>query len=71
MAHSPVLQHLVLRRAVSICGSDETLSRTLNVSLAELRRWMDGKEPAPLTVFNEALRLVNDAYRKEAAITDR
>lgn len=67
MTHSSMLQHLVLRKAVSICGSDETLSRTLNVSLAELRDWIDGKDPAPLAVINEAMRLVNEAYRKAAA----
>jgi hypothetical protein len=62
-----MLQHLVLRKAVSVCGSDETLSRILNVSTAQLRRWMDGIEAAPLPVFNAAMRLVNDAYRKAAA----
>ena len=67
MPASSMLQHLVLRKAVSVCGSDETLSRILNVSTAQLRRWMDGKEGAPLPVFNEAMRLVNDTYRKAAA----
>jgi hypothetical protein len=67
MPASSMLQHLVLRKAVSVCGGDETLGRILNVSTAQLRRWLDGKEAAPLRVFNEAMRLVNDAYRKAAA----
>jgi hypothetical protein len=58
-----MLQHLVLRKAASVCGGDETLSRILNVSMAELRRWMEGKAPAPLPTFNQAMKLVNDAYR--------
>jgi hypothetical protein len=69
MPASAVLQHLVLRKAVSVCGGDEeTLSRILNVSIVELRGWMDGKGFAPLPVFNEAMRLVNDAYRKARSI---
>jgi hypothetical protein len=67
MTSSSVLQHLVLRKALSICGSDETLSSLLNVSAVDLRRWIDGKEPAPLPVFNEAMRLVNDTYRRAAS----
>jgi hypothetical protein len=62
-----MLQHLVLRKAVSICGGDQTLSRILNVSIVELRRWLDGKDPAPVQVFNQAMRLVNDAYRRTAS----
>jgi hypothetical protein len=58
-----MLQHLVLRKAASVCGGDETLSRILNVSRAELRRWMEGKAAAPLALFNQAMKLVNDAYR--------
>ena len=66
-----MLQHLVLRKAVSVCGGDESLSRILNVSTEELRQWMEGTHPAPLPVFNQALRLVNDAYRKAASIRSR
>ena len=63
MHPSSMLQHLVLRKAARICGSDETLSRILNVSMAELGVWMEGKAAAPLVVFNHAMKLVNDAYR--------
>jgi DNA-binding transcriptional regulator YdaS (Cro superfamily) len=63
MRVSAMLQHLVLRKAARVCGGDETLSRVLNVSIAELRQWMEGKAAAPLAVFNRAMKLVNDAYR--------
>ena len=58
-----MLQHLVLHKAASICGGDETLSRVLNVSLTELRHWMDGRAAAPLSTLNQAMKLVNDAHR--------
>jgi hypothetical protein len=57
-----VLQHLVLRKAASVCGSEAALSRILKVSGAELRSWMDGKAAPPLRIFNQAIKLVNDAY---------
>ena len=63
MPTSSMLQHLVLRKAANICGGEGTLSRVLNVSTVDLRRWMEGKAAAPLPVFNEAMKLVNDAYR--------
>jgi hypothetical protein len=65
-----MLQHLVLRKAVSFCGGEESLSRILNVSTVELRRWIEGKEPAPLPVFNRAMRLVNDSHRKPGTISE-
>lgn len=61
MSTCSILQHLVLRRAAGICGGEETLSRILSVSLAELRHWTAGKAPAPLPIFLEAMKLVNDA----------
>jgi hypothetical protein len=67
MAVASVLQHLVLSKALSICGSDRGLSRILNVSTSELRRWVEGEALVPLTVFNDALRLVNDSYRDARA----
>jgi hypothetical protein len=67
MHSSSILQLLVLRKAVSVCGDDEALSHVLNVSRVDLRRWIDGEEAAPLAVFTAAMRLVNDSYRKAAA----
>jgi len=68
MSSSSILQHLVLRKAVKVCGDDEALSHALNVSRVDLRRWIEGTEPAPLAVFTAAMRLVNDSYRKAAAV---
>ena len=65
---SSLFQHLVLRKAVAICGDDEALSQALNVSRADLRRWIDGEEAAPLAVFSAAMRLVNESYRSEPAV---
>ena len=62
-----LLQHLVLRKAVRVCGGEETLSRILNVATVDLRRWIDGRDAAPPPVVNEALRLVNDAQLKAAS----
>jgi hypothetical protein len=39
----------------------------LNVSRAELRSWLAGKEAVPLSVFNRVMHLVNRAYREETA----
>ena len=63
MLASSVLQHLVLHKAVAVCGGSRSLGRVLNVSDLELRRWIDGHDAAPLPVFNRALRLVNASYR--------
>jgi hypothetical protein len=66
MAMSFVLQRLVMRKAVSVCGGDESLSRVLNVSVVQVRRWINGKDSAPLPVFNQTMRFVNEAYRLKA-----
>ena len=62
MSTSPVLQHLVLRKAASVCGGEEALSRILNRSPGELRRWMEGKATVPLPVLNKVMKLVNEVY---------
>jgi hypothetical protein len=62
MVHSFVLQRLVMRKAVSVCGSDESLSRVLNVPVGQMRRWIAAEDPAPLALFNRAMRMVNGAY---------
>jgi len=64
MAAPSVLQHLVLLKAVRVCGSGEGLSRVLSVPAFQLRRWIEGEDRAPLVVLNRAMRLVNDAYRR-------
>ena len=64
MRSSFVLQLLVLRKALSVCGTEDALVRRLEVSKAELRRWLAGKEVLPLAVFNRAMHLVNRAYRE-------
>jgi hypothetical protein len=66
MAQSFVLQRLVMRKAVSVLGSDESLSRVLNVPLGQMRRWIAADDPAPLALFNRTLRFVNRAYRRSA-----
>ena len=63
MRSSLVLQLLVLRKALNICGTEELLERRLDVSKGELRGWLAGKEPVPLAIFNQAMQLVNRAYR--------
>lgn len=66
MLHSFVLQRLVMRKAVSVCGSDESLSRVLNVPVGQMRRWIAADDPAPLLLLNRTLRFVNSAYRRSA-----
>ena len=63
MATSYVLQRLVMRKAASVCGGERSLSRVLNVPVAQARRWIDGEDAAPLQVFNRTMRFVNAAYR--------
>jgi hypothetical protein len=67
MRSSLVLQLLVLRKALSVCGTEEALGRRLDVSRGELRGWLAGKEAVPLAVFNRAMDLVNRAYKEETA----
>jgi hypothetical protein len=67
MRSSLVLQLLVLRKALGVCGTEEALGRRLEVSSVALHRWMSGKEAVPLAVFNRAMHLVNRAYREETA----
>ena len=67
MRSSLVLQLLVLRKALSVCATEEALGRRLEVSKRELRDWLTGKEAVPLAVFNRAMDLVNRAYREETA----
>ncbi|HEY7237777.1 MAG TPA: hypothetical protein VH600_01295 [Burkholderiales bacterium] len=67
MRGSLILQLLVLRKALSVCGTEEALGHRLEVSRGELRGWLTAKEAVPLTVFNRAMHLVNRAYREEAA----
>ena len=64
MAHSFVLQRLVMRKAVSVCGGEEPLSRVLNVPVVQMRRWIAAEDAAPLRLFNRTMRFVNDAYRR-------
>ena len=67
MRSSLILQLVVLRKALRVCGTEETLRRQLNVPGAKLQGWLAGKETLPLSVFNRAMQLVNRAYREEAA----
>jgi hypothetical protein len=67
MRSSLVLQLLVLRKALSVCGTEEILGRRLDVSRVALRGWLAGQEAVPLAVFNRAMNLVNRAYREEVA----
>jgi len=67
MRSSLVLQLLVLRKALGVCGTEEALGRSLDVSNVALRAWLAGKEAVPLAVFNRAMKLVNRAYREETA----
>ena len=62
MATSFVLQRLVMRKAVSVCGNDDHLSRVLRVPVAQVRRWIHGEDATPLPVFNQTMRFVNQAY---------
>ncbi len=59
MAQSFVLQRLVMRKAVSVCGGDEPLSRVLNVPVVQMRRWIAGEDAAPLPLLQP-----HDALRK-------
>jgi hypothetical protein len=67
MRASLVLQLLVLRKALGVCGTEEALAKRLDVSGVALRGWLAGAEPVPLAVFNRAMQLVNGAYREEIA----
>jgi DNA-binding transcriptional regulator YdaS (Cro superfamily) len=67
MRSSLVLQLLVLRKALSVCGTEEALARRLDVSGVALRGWLTGTVAVPLAVFNRAMHLVNRAYREEVA----
>jgi len=67
MRGSLVLQLLVLRKALGVCGTEEALARRLSATRAELQDWLSGKEAVPLAVFNRAMNLVNRAYREETA----
>ena len=64
MRSSMILQVLVLRKALKVCGTEAALLRRLNVSQVELRGWLDATESVPLSVFNRAMHLVNLAYGK-------
>lgn len=64
MRSSVVLQLLVLRKALDVCGTEELLGRHLDVSKGELRGWLAGRETVPLAIFNRAMHLANCAYRK-------
>ncbi|HEY1290450.1 MAG TPA: hypothetical protein VGF58_19120 [Burkholderiales bacterium] len=65
MRPSVILQLLVLRKALNVCGPEETLARKLSVGKSELRGWLTGDEAVPLSAFNRALHLVNRAYRQK------
>ncbi|HJY78477.1 MAG TPA: hypothetical protein VKE95_17690 [Burkholderiales bacterium] len=67
MRSSLILQLLVLRKALGVCGTEEALGRKLNVPRRELRAWLAGEETVPLAVFNRAMHLVNHAYREDKA----
>jgi DNA-binding transcriptional regulator YdaS (Cro superfamily) len=67
MRSSLVLQLLVLRKALSVCGTEEALARRLDVSSVALQGWLAGQEAVPLAVFNRAMILVNRAYREETS----
>ena len=67
MRESLILQLLVLRKALNVCGTEEVLGRRLNASRAQVRAWLAAKEAVPLSVFNRAMQLVNRAYREQAA----
>ena len=67
MRSSLVLQLLVLRKALSVCGTEEALGKRLDVSGVALRAWLAGTDAVPLAVFNRAMNLVNRAYREETA----
>ena len=67
MRSSLILQLLVLRKALNVCGSEEALRRKLSVPAQELRTWLAGRETVPLAVFNRAMQLVNRAYLEEKA----
>ena len=67
MRSSLVLQLLVLRKALNLCGTEEMLRRRLHVTRGELRGWLTGRETVPLATFNRAIQLVNRAYREETA----
>ena len=66
MRSSLVLQLLVLRKALNVCGTEEALGKRLDVSSIALRGWLAGTEAVPLAVFNRAMNLVNRAYRETA-----
>jgi len=67
MQSSLVLQLLVLRKALGVCGTEEALGQRLHVTRGELRGWLTGDETVPLATFNRAMQLVNRAYREETA----
>jgi len=67
MRSSLVLQLLVLRKALVVCGTEADLVRKLNVPGEKMRSWLAGNETLPLAVFNRAMQLVNRAYREEKA----
>jgi hypothetical protein len=53
-------QTRTLTRAVKIAGGEEKLAKLLPCDVAQLRRWIAGKEPTPPPVYLRALDIVSN-----------
>ena len=63
MSSQPLSPLRRLRRALEIVGTKERLAAALNVTLADLDSYLDGKKPVPLEVFFAAVHIVGE-YRQ-------
>lgn len=50
-----------MRRAVQVCGGLDVLSDALNVSSAEIEKWIAGEAEVPLPVFIQTVGLLLEA----------
>jgi len=53
-------QTRTLSRAVAICGSLAALAETLDVSVEDLSRWVDGDNVPPVEAYIKSLDVVAD-----------
>ena len=51
----PTVYAETLRRAARAIGGEKKLAGALKVKEPQLRRWLRGDEPTPLTVYHKAL----------------
>lgn len=50
-----------MRRAIQVCGGIDVLSDALNVSPADIEKWVSGEKEPPMPVFIQTVGLLLEA----------